>query len=117
MKKLREFDERFIKNYNENNDKVYILEEDSEYPENLFNLHNDLSFIPKRKEMGKCKKLFWNIHNKENCFIHIAAIKQALNHRLILKKVQKIIHFNQKAWLKLYIDMNAKLRTDAKKII
>ena len=30
------------------------------------------------------------------------------------KKVHKVIHFNQKAWLKFYIDMNTKLRTEPK---
>ena len=30
------------------------------------------------------------------------------------KKVQRVIQFNQKAWLKLFIDMNTKLRTEAK---
>ena len=42
------------------------------------------------------------------------ALEQALNHGLILKKVLKVIQFSQKAWLKPYIDMNTKLRTDAK---
>ena len=32
MKQLSEFDERFIKNYDENNDKGYILDVDVEYP-------------------------------------------------------------------------------------
>ena len=41
-------------------------------------------------------------------------IKQALNHGLILKKVHKVIKFNQKAWLKPYIDMNTELRKIAK---
>ena len=40
--------------------------------------------------------------------------KQALNHGLILKKIHKVIKFNQKAWLKLYIDMNTKLRQKVK---
>ena len=30
------------------------------------------------------------------------------------KKVGKAIQFNQKVWLKPYIDMNTKLRTEAK---
>ena len=42
------------------------------------------------------------------------ALKQALNHGLKLKNVQRVIKFNQKAWLKPYIDMNTKLRTNAK---
>ena len=37
-------------------------------------------------------------------------MKQALNHGLKLKKVHRIIEFNQKAWLKSYIDMNTELR-------
>ena len=41
-------------------------------------------------------------------------LKQALNHGLILKKIHTKIQFNQKAWLKTYIDMNTKLRTEAK---
>ena len=46
--------------------------------------------------------------------MHIRALKQALNHRLIFKKVHRVIQFNQKAWLKPYINMNTKLRTKAK---
>ena len=32
----------------------------------------------------------------------------------MLKKVLRVIRFNQKTWLKPYIDMNTKLRTEAK---
>ena len=45
----------------------------------------------------------------KNCVVHIKALKQTLNHRLILKKVHRVIQFNQKAWLKSYIDINIKL--------
>ena len=38
------------------------------------------------------------------------ALKQALNHGLILKKVHRVIQFNQKAWLKPYIDMKTKAK-------
>ena len=81
---------------------------------NIQYLHCDLPFLPERKKIEKCKKLVCNIHNKENYVVHIRALKQALNHGLILKKVHKVIQFNQKAWLKPYIDMNTKLRTKAK---
>ena len=46
--------------------------------------------------------------------MHIKALKEALNHKLILKKIRKVIQFNQEAWLKPYIDMNNKLRIEAK---
>ena len=41
-------------------------------------------------------------------------MKQALSHGIKLKKVLRVIHFNQKAWLKPYIDMNTELRKEAK---
>ena len=40
-------------------------------------------------------------------------LKQALNHGLVLKKVHRVIKFNQEAWLKPYIDMNTDLRKSA----
>ena len=46
--------------------------------------------------------------------MHIRALKQALNNGLKLKKVHRVIRFMQKAWLKPYIDMNTKLRKEAK---
>ena len=36
--------EDFIKNYDENNDKDYILEVDVKYPKRLHELHSDLPF-------------------------------------------------------------------------
>ena len=46
--------------------------------------------------------------------VHIRALKQALKHGLKLKKFHKVLQFNQKTWLKKYIDMNTKLRKKAK---
>ena len=51
---------------------------------------------------------------KKIYIIHIGALKQALNHGLILKIVHRVIQFNQEAWLKQYIDMNTELRKEAK---
>ena len=34
--------------------------------------------------------------------------------KLILKKVHRVVQFNQEAWLKEYIDMNTELRKQAK---
>ena len=41
-------------------------------------------------------------------------LKQALNYGLVLKEVHSAISFNQDEWLKPYIEMNNKLRTEAK---
>ena len=109
-----EINEEFIKNYDENNDKGYILEVDVKYPKRLHELHSDLPFLSERMEVNKCKKLICNLFNKEKYVAHINALKQALNHGLKLKKIHRIIEFNQEAWLKTYIDMNTELRKEAK---
>ena len=111
---VSKFDEEFVKNYDENSDKGYILEVDVEYPENIRMLHSDLPFLPERMKIGKCSKLVCTTQNKENYVVHIRALKQALNHGLKLTKVHRIIQFDQEAWLKPYIDMNTDLRKDAK---
>ena len=46
--------------------------------------------------------------------MHIRYLKQALNRRLVFKKVHRLSEFNQKTWLKAYIDMNIELRKKAK---
>ena len=61
-------------------------------------------------KIDKCKKLVCNLHNKKKYVVHI----KSLNHGLKLKRVHRIIEFNQKAWLKPYIDMNTELRKLAK---
>ena len=106
--------EEFIKNYNENKKKGYILEVDVKYPKKSHDSHSDLSFLPKRMKIDKCKKLVCNLQNKKKYVVQIKSSKQALNHGLKLKKIHRIIEFNQKAWLKPYIDMNTELKKLAK---
>ena len=113
-KNVSNFDEDFIKNYDEDSDKGYILEVDVEYPKNLQDLHSDLPFLPERIKINKCSKLVCNLYDKNNYVVHIRSLKQALGHGLILKKVHRVIQFNQDAWLKGYIDMNTKSRKQAK---
>ena len=106
--------EDFIKKYNESNGKGYILEVDVKYPKRLHELHSDLPFLSERMEVNKSKKLVCNLFNKKKYVVHINALKQALNHGLKLKKIHRVIEFNQEAWLKPYIDMNTELRKAAK---
>ena len=114
VKKLSQFNEDFIKKYDQNSNTGYFIEVDVEYPKNLFSLHNDLPFLLERKKIRRVEKLICSIEDKERYVIHIRALKQALNHGLKLKKVHRVIQFNQKAWLKPYIDINTKFRIEAK---
>ena len=108
-----QFNEDFIKNYNEESDEGYFLEVDVQYLEKLHELHNDLPFLPERIKIEKVEKLLENLHVKTEYVIHIRNLKQALNHGLGFKKVHRVIKFNQNAWLKPYIDMNTDLRKKA----
>ena len=66
------------------------------------------------KHQNKVENLICDIEDKKKYVIHIRALKQAINNGLKFKKVHKIIQFKQKAWLKVYIDMNTELRKNAK---
>ena len=111
---ISKFDEKFVKNYDENGDKGYILEVDIEYSKNLHTLYSDLPFLPERMKIQKCIKLACTVQDKENYAIHISALKKAFNHGLVLKKVHRMIQFDQEDWLKPYIKMNIDYRKDAK---
>ena len=89
----------FIKKYDENSNLGYLFEVDVEYPQHLHELHSDLPFLTEKKQ-----KLLATLNNEKNYVVHILALKQALNHGLILKKIHRVIRFRQEAWLKPYID-------------
>ena len=118
IKDTSQFNRDFVKNYNEESDEGYFLEVDVHCMEKLHELHNDLPFLPERIKMEKFEKLVANLHDKTEYAITIRNLtirKLALNHGLVLKKVHRVIKFNQNAQLKSYIDMNAVLRKKAKK--
>ena len=108
------FTKEFIKIYDEEGDVGYSLVVDIEYPKKLRMLHSDLPFLPDRMKVNKVKKLVCNVTDKENYSIHTVALKQALNHGLVLKKVHSVISFRQEAWLKPYIDLKTELRKNTK---
>ena len=92
----------------------YIFEIDVKYPKKLYELQDDLPFLPERKKLGKVEKLVTNLQNISEIVINIKSLKQVLNRDLILKKVLRVISFNQDEWLKPCIEMNNKLKTEAK---
>ena len=64
---------------------------------------------------GNFEKLVANLRGETKYIMHIRNFffKQALNGGLVLNKVHKLIKFNQNAWLKPYIDLNAAPREKA----
>ena len=87
VKHVPKFNKDFIKIYNKNINKRYILKVDVEFPKSLFNLHKDLSFLYERKKILKNARSLI----KQNYAVHIKALRQALNHGLILKTVHRVI--------------------------
>ena len=68
--------------------------------EKLHELHNNLPFLPERIKMEKFEKLVANLHDKTEYAITIRNLtirKLTLNHGLVLKKVHRVIKFNQNA--------------------
>ena len=114
MNDISGVNEKFVKGYDKKNSgKSYILEVDVDYPRKLHKLHSDMTFLPERMKIDKTQKLVCNLRDKKKYVVHISILKQALDHGLKLKKVHRVIEFNQEAWLKKYIDMNTELRKKA----
>ena len=96
MDDISKIDEDFVKDYNKNDNKViylmwmYII---------LINLHSDLPFLPERMVINNAKKLVCNLNDKKNYIVHINVLKQALDHGLKLRKIHRVIEFDQEAWL------------------
>ena len=61
-------------------------------------------------KIEEVEKLVANLNEKTEYVI----LRQALNHRLVLKKVHRVIKLSQNAWQQPYIDKNTGLRKKQK---
>lgn len=95
----------------------YVLEVDIEYPQELHEAHADLPFLAENiippGSKSKIRKLIPNLNNKSRYKIHFRNLKQAIRNGLKVTKIHRIIKFNQSPWLKVYIDLNTKMRNNA----
>ena len=77
----------FVKNYD--GDDGYTLEVDVEYPKELQKKHKEPPFLSEKMKLTNgVEKLTCNLYGKEKYVVHIRLLQQALNHGLILKKIQ-----------------------------
>ena len=67
LKDTSQFNEDFIKNYNEESDKGYFLEVDVQYLGKLHKLHNDLPFLHERMKVKKVLKHVTDLNDKTEC--------------------------------------------------
>ena len=123
-----------VARYNENSEKGLILEVDLEYPKELHNLHNDYPLAAERVCVNKnmlsdyCKKiatkynistglvhkLIPTLSNKEKYVPHYRNLQMYIDLGLKLKKIHRVLEFDQSPWLTQYIDFNTQKRTQAK---
>ena len=72
-----QFNEDFIKSYNEESNEGYFAEVDVQYPEKLHEIHNDQPFLSGRMKLEKVEKVVANLHDKTEYVIHVRNLKQA----------------------------------------
>ena len=128
-----------IKNINwktipKDNKTGYLLEVDLEYPHELHDLHNDYPCgaeqIKVTQDMlsdycqriakkigiksGQVNKLIPTLGNKSKYVLHYRNLQLYRELGLKLKKIYRVLSFDQSPWLKTYIDFNTRQRTNAK---
>ena len=69
----------------------------------------------KEQELQKVKRLLATLHDEKEYVLHMTNLKTSVNLGLLLKKVGRVIKFNQESWLKLCIDMNKEVRQNPKR--
>ena len=68
----------------------------------------------KEQKLQKVKRLLATLHDEKEYVLHMTNLKTSVNLGLLLKKVGRVIKFNQESWLKLCIDMNKEVRQNPK---
>ena len=109
-----QFNKGFMKNYNEESYEKYFLDVDVQYSKKYMDFIMIYHFYQKKWNLDKVEKIVTNLCDENEYVVYIRFLKQALNHGLSLKKIHKVVKFNQKAWLEPYIKINPDLRKIAK---
>ena len=93
-----------------------ILEVDLEYPVELHDFHNDFPLAPEKMILGKNKveKLTQNLRDKEKMVLHGKNLQLYLSLGMKLKLIRRGLKFQEKNFMKNYIDKNTFLRSQAK---
>ena len=91
-----------------------FLDVDLEYPEQIHHLHNDYPLALERIKIGNVVTLIPNLNNKTNYVVHYENLKLYESLGLKITKIHRGIKFKESAWLEEYINLNTKLRIEAK---
>ena len=102
-----------LENWKSSSKKGYIIELDLEYPKELHDLHNSYPLAPEKIKIDKISKLIPNLYDKKNYICHIKNLQLYVSLGLKIKKIHRILEFDQKPWMKGYIEFNTELRKKA----
>ena len=91
-----------------------FLEVDLEYPAEMHDEHNDFPLAPESLVLNGFPKRTQNLMEKKRMVLHGENLKQYLSLGIKLKKVWRVLMFQEEAFMKVYIDKNTKLRMEAK---
>jgi hypothetical protein len=77
-------------------------------------LGRELNLIDKNDNYTSSNKLIPHLLPHENYVLHYRNLKFLVNLGIEILEVKEIVSFDQKPWLKEYIDFNTKMRKQAK---
>ena len=94
----------------------YFYEVDLKYPEKLHDDHNDFPLAPEvfTSPGSKHPKLVPNFFRHKNYVVSGNNLHYYKSKGVVIEKIHKILKYRQKDWLKPYIELNTKLRAQAK---
>ena len=93
--------------------KGFIFEVDLEYPEHLWDKHNDYPLAPEKINVNGVEKLICHFKPRKNYVIHYRTLRQCLELGMRITKVHRGISFYQSSWMEPYIRKNTELRKTA----
>ncbi len=110
------FTPRNILHIDPDGEESYFLEVDLEFPKETHDFFNQLPPCPELKctPRSTVKKLLCTLEPKELYVIHLRMLQFCLRHGVVLKKVHRVISFKQEAFMKPYIELNTRMRRDAR---
>ena len=93
--------------------KGYIFEVDLEYPQHLWDKHNDYPLAPEIMKVNGVEKLICHFKTRKNYVIHYRTLRQCLELGMKITAVHRGISFYQSPWMEPYIRKKTELRKTA----